>query len=144
MRAYPQLSAFGKVGTWRMFRKSRNILGSSSFSKMTVCKKKKGTIEIQGFFNILDITHFYSSYQNISHWQHFSILLHFFYTYFGVLHFNRKTTVLNESHTHTFNLCYYYFSPAITGAKLDASQAEMSDSGTKLLAHSFVNKILFT
>lgn len=34
----PQLSAFGKEGTWRMFRKSRNILGSSSFSKMTVCK----------------------------------------------------------------------------------------------------------
>jgi len=35
------------------------------------------------------------------------------------------------------------FSPAITGAKLDASQAAMSDSGTKLLTRSFVNKILF-
>lgn len=35
------------------------------------------------------------------------------------------------------------FSSAITGAKLDASQAEMSDSGTNLLAHSFVNKIVY-
>lgn len=35
------------------------------------------------------------------------------------------------------------FSPAITDATLDASQAEMSDSRTNLLAHSFVNKILF-
>lgn len=37
----------------------------------------------------------------------------------------------------------YSFSPAITGAKLAASQAQMSDSGTKLLAHSFVNKIVY-
>lgn len=34
-------------------------------------------------------------------------------------------------------------SSVITGAKQGASQAEMSDSGTKLLARSFVNKILF-
>lgn len=27
------------------------------------------------------------------------------------------------------------FSPATTGVKLDAAQAEMSDSGTNLLAH---------
>lgn len=34
-----------------------------------------------------------------------------------------------------------FISPAITGANLHTSQAEMSDSGTKLLAQSFVNKI---
>lgn len=35
------------------------------------------------------------------------------------------------------------FSPAIIDANLYASQAEMSDFGTKLLACYFVNKILF-
>lgn len=67
MRAYPQLSAFGRVGTCRTFRKSRNILGSSSFSKMTVCnkwKKKKGTSRKE-FFYMLNIQLFCSSYQNI-------------------------------------------------------------------------------
>lgn len=34
----PQLSAFGREGKCRTFRKSRSSLGSSSFSKMTACK----------------------------------------------------------------------------------------------------------
>lgn len=33
---YPQLSAFGRDGRWRMLRKSRNILGRTSFSMIIV------------------------------------------------------------------------------------------------------------
>lgn len=136
MRAYPQLSAFGKVGTWRTFRKSRNILGSSSFSKMTVCKKKRHNRNPY-FKYILDIAHLHSSYSNISLLQHFSIL-HFF-TPILECHISIGKPQFLMNH-----LCYLHpFSPAITGAKLYASQAEMSDSGTNLLACSFVNKVLF-
>ena len=39
--SYPQLSAFGREGKCRTFRKSRNSLGSSSFSRMTACESRK-------------------------------------------------------------------------------------------------------
>lgn len=38
---HPQLSVFGTEGKWRIFRKSRNIFGRTSFSIIIVCEGDK-------------------------------------------------------------------------------------------------------
>lgn len=45
--SYPPLSAFGRDGKCRTFRKSRNSLGSSSFSKMTAWESRKQNWKIK-------------------------------------------------------------------------------------------------
>lgn len=44
---HPQLSVFGTEGKWRIFRKSRNIFGRTSFSIIIVSQKRKNKSKLQ-------------------------------------------------------------------------------------------------